>query len=167
MKTNKLLAAIAVAIFSLCSVNALAGGAVGFNIGSGLGVSYQQDIAEKYRLDIAFHLPYATNNGIGAGGIVTFDWVDPAGTTIPWDKAGEWHWCAGVGVASGAYNFINPYWYAGVAGHVGIEYDFKFPMQLSLDWRPNLGVRRNHEDQIVYNTFGLYDNITMGIRYRF
>ena len=81
----------------------------------------------------------------------------------------------GVG-GSGGFAFplesgTNGWWYAGVAGHVGIEYDFWFPFQLSLDWRPSLGVAFdeptfNKNGGYGFNIPGLF-GIQLGIRYKF
>ena len=79
----------------------------------------------------------------------------------------------GVG-GSGGFNFGGTYgsktydswWYAGVAGHIGIEYDFWFPFQLSLDWRPSLGVGTNGGN-LGFNVPGLWGGIQLGVRYKF
>lgn len=59
----------------------------------------------------------------------------------------------GVGGTVGMYGWSNPGWYVGAAGHIGIEYDFWFPFQLSLDWRPNIGVCGVGGD-VAFNTWG-------------
>lgn len=136
--------------------------AIGGNIGYGIGFSYQHGFGETNMLDVAVNIPLF--NGIG--GTVTYDWIDPQGTVVPWDEKGEWHWYAGVGGAVGMYHFSDPSWYVGVAGHIGIEYDFWFPMSLSLDYRPNIGVA-GHGKTVAFNTWGLFDGISLGIRYLF
>jgi hypothetical protein len=59
--------------------------------------------------------------------------------------------------------------FLGAAGRAGVEYDFWFPLQLSLDFRPTLGVGlfddANHGVQS-----GLYWEMTcfaLGVRYKF
>ena len=54
------------------------------------------------------------------------------------------------------------------------EYDFWFPLQLSLDWRPNIGLMGYTGDmgdseggRIRFNGYGLYDGISIGVRYKF
>lgn len=119
-------------------------------------------------LDVAVSVPVL--GGWGIGGKVTYDWIDPFGATVPWNEKGEWHWYMGVGGSGGIYGFNAPNWYVGAAGHFGIEYDFWFPLQLSLDWRPTIGVVGNHADNgggIGFNLLGLYDGITLGVRYKF
>ena len=74
----------------------------------------------------------------------------------------------GVGGSGGFVfptNDVKGWWYAGVAGHIGIEYDFWFPFQLSLDWRPSLGVANTNG--IEFNHRGLWGGIQLGVRYKF
>lgn len=119
-------------------------------------------------LDLAANVILPINSGVGVGGHVTYDWIDPFNAPVPWDKRGEWHWYMGVG-GSGGFVFptgeIPGTWYAGVAGHIGIEYDFWFPFQLSLDWRPSIGVAGNNG--IGFNIPGLWGGLQLGVRYKF
>ena len=148
--------------------------AIGVNLGGSLGFSYQHGFGEANMLDVAVYTPIAAGRAQmwGIGGTVTYDWIDPFGATVPWNEKGEWHWYMGVGGAGGVYNFADPtIWNVGVAGHFGIEYDFWFPLQLSLDWRPNIGIigmsAGGQTGGIDFNTNGLYDGITLGVRYKF
>lgn len=143
---------------------------VGLNLGTGCGLSYQHGFGESNMLDIAANIPvlYA---GLGIGGHVTYDWIDPFNAPVPWNERGEWHWYMGVGGAGGVYGLFSKEainsWYAGVAGHVGIEYDFWFPLQLSLDWRPCIGVAGSEGIGVGFGLGGLYSGIALGVRYKF
>ena len=158
-----------IAVLAMASVMAYAQPrAVGVNLGSGLGFSYQHGFGAANMLDVAVSVPVL--GGWGIGGKVTYDWIDPFGATVPWNEKGEWHWYMGVGGSGGIYSFQAPNWYVGAAGHFGIEYDFWFPLQLSLDWRPTIGVVGYHGDNgggFGFNLLGLYDGITLGVRYKF
>ncbi len=136
--------------------------AIGVNLGYGVGLSYQHSLGESNMIDLAANIPFF--EGIGA--ICTYDWINPFGTAIPWEHKGEWNWALGVGATGGIYGFGDPFWYAGVAGHVGVAYDFWFPLELSLDWRPNIGVV-GAAKTVGFNTLGLYDGISLGVRYLF
>ena len=138
--------------------------AIGGNIGGGIGLSYQHGFGASNMLDVAIDVPQFWN-GAGIGGTVTYDWIDPFGTSVPWNEKGEWHWYMGVGGAAGMYGFKAPVGYVGVAGHIGIEYDFWFPLQLSLDWRPNIGFVLG-KDFHDFNRSGFY-GISLGVRYKF
>lgn len=135
---------------------------IGANLGAGVGFSYQHGFGEKNMLDVAATVPFV---GLGIGGHVTYDWIDPFNTEVPWTEKGEWHWYMGVGGAGGIYGFSAPYWHAGVAGHIGIEYDFWFPFQLSVDWRPEVGVCNAYGNW--FNINGLWSGISLGVRYKF
>ena len=155
-----------VALLAIASISAYAQPrAIGANIGGNIGFSYQHGFGETNMLDIDVHTNLFHYGWWGIGAHVTYDWIDPFGATFPWDNKGEWHWYMGVGGAGGLYSFA-PTWYAGVAGHIGFEYDFWFPFQLSLDWRPTIGVWGT-PGAIAFNTWGLYEGITLGVRYKF
>ena len=135
--------------------------AIGANIGYGIDLSYQHSLGEANMIDLSVNVPFF--EGIGA--TATYDWVNPFGAVIPWDYEGQWNWNLGVGAGLGIYGFKAPAFYAGVVGHVGVSYDFWFPMQLSLDYRPNIGIVGG--EGITFNTSGLYSGITLGVRYLF
>lgn len=152
--------------------------AIGVNLGYGVDLSYQHSLGEANMVDFSINIPLV-HNTIGIGATATYDWIDPFGTAIPWDYKGEWKWSLGVGAGAGAYSLlasnevvnaegkVENKWggsiYAGVVGHVGVEYDFWFPMQLSLDYRPNVGINLNGEG-LSFNKNGFY-GITLGVRY--
>lgn len=141
--------------------------AIGVNLGYGLDVSYQHSLGEANMIDLSVNLPFF--DGIGAQ--ATYDWVNPFGTAIPWNNKGEWNWSLGVGAGAGLYGFDAMaaglcVWYVGAVGHVGVSYDFWFPLQLSVDWRPNIGVV-GYADGCGFNKDGLYSGITLGVRYLF
>lgn len=136
--------------------------AIGVNLGYGGAFSYQHSLGESNMIDLAVEVP--AFNGIGAS--CTYDWIDPFHTAVPWNNQGEWHWYMGVGAGAGLYGWDATTAYVGAVGHVGIEYDFWFPMQLSLDWRPNVGAYVGKE-AAGFNLSGIYSGIALGIRYKF
>ena len=113
-------------------------------------------------LDIAVNVPRF--NGIGAS--VTYDWIDPFGATVPWNEKGEWHWYMGVGGAVQWSWQVTNAAFIGAAGRFGIEYDFWFPLQLSLDFRPTLGVA--FAPGVAAFGYDVYcGGLGLGIRYKF
>ena len=54
----------------------------------------------------------------------------------------------------------------GVVGHCGVAYDFWFPLELSFDYRPNIGAWFGNGGAGFYG-YGLYTGITLGVRYKF
>lgn len=161
---------ILVAILAIVSVGMAVAQprAIGLNLGSGVGLSYQHSLGEANMLDVAASIPVLVD-GFGIGGIVTYDWINPFGKVIPWDYEGTWNWYLGVGAAGGMYGLFSSeapnVWHAGVAGHAGIEYQFWFPLQLSLDYRPTIGVAGNNG--IGFDLNGLFNGISLGVRYSF
>ena len=160
MKKLLLAAVMAVASISLAVAQPRA---VGVNLGYGVDVSYQHSLGTANMIDLSVNVPFF--NGIGAS--CTYDWIDPFNAPVPWNEKGEWHWYMGVGAGAGIYGFQAPDWFVGAVGHIGIEYDFWFPFQLSLDWRPNIGVVGHNGGGADFNINGLWSGITLGVRYKF
>lgn len=159
MKKSLILAAI-LAVVSVATAVAQPR-AIGANLGGTFDVSYQHSLGEANMIDLSVNIPWI--GGFGIGATATYDWINPFGTAIPWNEKGEWNWSLGVGAGLGIYGFSNPDLYVGAAGHVGVEYNFWFPLQLSIDWRPNLGWKFGSNQ---YNTGGLYYG-GIGVRYLF
>lgn len=173
MKTTRILA-IAIAFVGFAVVASAQPRAIGARIGYGVDFSYQHGLGNNMiQLEVgvpAFH---------GISGACTYDWIDPFGTSVPWNERGEWHWYMGVGGAGGwfwGYRYYGYYsggsGYVGAALRIGIEYDFWFPMQLSIDWRPVFGPLLYSDGSgntaATFYTGGLYaDGIALGIRYKF
>ena len=158
---------ILAAILAVVSVGAAVAQprAIGVNLGYGVDFSYQHTLSETNMIDLSVNVPLFA----GIGATATYDWVNPFGTAIPWNNKGEWNWNLGVGAGVGIYGFKYPSIYAGVVGHVGVSYDFWFPLQLSLDYRPNIGIyyaTATDSAPLGFNTQGFY-GITLGVRYLF
>ena len=134
--------------------------AVGGRLGYGIEASYEHSVGDNM-VSVEVGVPYFT----GLEAAATYDWIDPFGATFPWNEKGEWHWYMGVGAALQApFNFN--YAFLGAAGRFGFEYDFWFPLQLSLDWRPALGVGFNNAGaNFGYDLYG--GAIGLGVRYKF
>lgn len=140
--------------------------AIGGRIGYGFEVSYQHTVGDKRMVNLDFGVP--AFYGIEAA--CTHDWIDPFGTSVPWNDRGEWHWYMGVG--GGASWYWAGAFAVGLGGRIGIEYDFWFPMQISIDWRPLFGPVIAYDGAgntaVGFNTGGLYASaIALGIRYNF
>ena len=173
--------------------------AIGGRLGAFNGFSYQHGFGDKNMLEVELGWSvdgrtdfWETEAGVRTHGrtwgttvqaAATYDWIDPFNAPIPWNEKGEWHWYMGVGgaggygwnaniaVAGGTGSAGNSWnWgYIGAAGRIGIEYDFWFPLQLSLDWRPTLGAGL-FDDMNGGARAGLYwemSCISLGVRYKF
>ena len=138
---------IAIALFTAAAVYAqprAIGGRLGYN----------------NMLELDFGLP----GFYGLEAAATYDWIFPINS---WQEQGSWNWYAGVGAGLGMYGFDHITGFVGVAGRIGVEYNFWFPMNISLDWRPLIGPYFNHNGA-GFNSFGIFQGgIALSVRYLF
>lgn len=132
--------------------------AVGVRLGNGGEISYQHQLDANF-LEIDGGLGLDLVNGgmsVGATGIYNFMIAQPA-----WTDKGEWGFYAGPGASLGLGLGSQSNFALGVAGMVGLEYTFWFPLQLSLDFRQNVG--------IGFGGAGLWypSSVALSVRYRF
>lgn len=135
--------------------------AIGGRLGYGAEVSYQHALGESNMIQLEVGAPYFGSLEAAC----TYDWINPGGIDVPWDKRGDWNWFAGVGAAVQIPFSFNA-GFIGAAGRIGIEYNFWFPLQLSLDFRPTLGVAFTKGGAgFGYDLYGA--GIGLGVRYLF
>ncbi len=135
--------------------------AIGGRIGYGLEVSYEHGLGNNM---VSVEVGVPAFSGLEAA--ATYDWIDPFGATFPWDNQGEWHWYMGVG-AQVAAGFKFDSFYVGPSGRFGFEYDFWFPLQLSFDWRPSVGVNfvKGADPSFGHDLY--VGGLGLGVRYLF
>ena len=159
MKKLFLLSLIVLGFAFTSSAQNISENAIGLRIGdnNGLGaeISYQRALGEINRLEADLGWRSSSSyNAFQLTGI--YQWVFPIEDNL------NWYAGAGAGLASfngkGIINDINETVFF-VAGDVGIEYDFDFPLLLSLDLRPELGFGDF--------TDGINFDIALGVRYQF
>lgn len=162
MKNNILLASMLFGMV-LCaqgqnfSKNAL-GLRLGSNDGFGTEISYQARLSAKNRLELDLGLRNDKYEDIiKIAGI--YQWV--------WNLDGGLNWYAGIGGGAGTWRYDNNEYndngaFAFVAGDLGIEYNFDFPLQLSLDVRPEFYL---NSASYVDDNYGT--DVALGVRYRF
>ncbi len=138
---------------------------LGDSDGFGAEVSYQRGLSQKNRLEFDLgwrnRNNYYYNNARFVKLTGLYQWV--------WNIEGDFNWYvgAGGGIANGSYNYkdegkryTDNYTYAFIAGDIGIEYLFDFPLQLSLDFRPEV-----YFSDRVKDDYG--SDIGISARYRF
>lgn len=144
--------------------------AIGGRVGGQLEVSYQHALGSANMVQVELGMGALFAPGIEAA--ATYDWIFPINS---WQYKGTWNWYAGVGAGVGGYWYGYGYGYdhhnhgvgyVGVAGRIGVEYNFWFPLQLSLDWRPLIGPDFDN-NEVGFNEMGLYSGIALGVRYLF
>lgn len=138
---------------------------LGDSDGFGAEISYQKSIARTNRLEL--DLGWRDSRNFDAIKLVgLYQWVRPIDSGLQW----YYGFGGGVGSVDFGYRYNNnnePFQPDGglfvlAAGDIGIEYNFDFPLLLSLDFRPEIGV-------VGYGDFS--DNfdfdIALGVRYQF
>ena len=162
---------LAIILIATCTVSLAQPRAIGVRIGWGAGASYQHGFGEKNMLQVDLDA-YLFEQGIQA--TATYNWIFPFHS---WKGNGSWNWYAGVG---GGIGMLWPNWwirtdpskirgeftgFAGVVGMIGIEYNFKFPLQLSLDYRPLISPLL-YKGGVDFNLGGLFGG-GLAVRYKF
>ncbi|MDO4190511.1 MAG: hypothetical protein Q4D14_02325 [Bacteroidales bacterium] len=160
--------------FMLCGVAMVCAQprAIGLRLIGDWEVSYQHQFGEKNMLEIEAGVPVIFSRFGGLHAAATYDWIFPI---TSWTEKGSWNWYAGVGGAVGAnyYKYkanqdhpadVDGHYcfFLGVAGRIGVEYNFWFPLQLSLDYRPVIGPAFGHG----FHEYGL-TSIALSVRYKF
>ena len=191
---KKFLLTFAAVILAAVAVNAQPR-AIGGRLGYGVEFSYQHSVSPSNMVQAELSFPGFVD---GVGAAATYDWIFPIRS---WNHKGSWNWYTGVGAglgfgwpnvkkrteggvtrreSSGRFNI-------GVAGRIGVEYNFWFPLQLSVDWRPVIGPAiawnnitrtgdlsgtglqaNDHDTYVGFGSRALYASaICIGVRYRF
>lgn len=149
---KKFIFAMVLALNLVGAVNAQSyGKAIGVRFGYGGEVSYQQPLGNTNRLELDLGL---NHYGFGLNGV--YQWV--------WDLSSVTdglNWYAGVGAGIGSYvgYYSSSPLNVGLLGQIGVEYNFNFPLQLSLDYRPGF--------YFLNGFYPTYDGICLAARYRF
>jgi hypothetical protein len=131
---------------------------LGDNDGFGTEISYQRGLTANNRLEL--DLGWRNSKEVDAIKLAgLYQWL--------WniDKGFNWYAGAGGGLGSWSYS-TNGQSDSGtflfIAGDLGIEYNFDFPLQLSLDIRPEIYLNSNDYRE---NNFG--PDLALGVRYKF
>lgn len=136
---------------------------LGDNDGFGGELSYQRTLASSNRLELDLGWRDSKNyDALKLTGL--YQWV--------WNIDGGFNWYAGLGGGVGTWefndNYLPPNWkdddsgtFMFLAGDIGIEYNFDIPLQLSLDFRPEV----YFGDDFREDDFG--PDIALGVRFKF
>ncbi len=140
------------------------------NYGLGLAASYQRSLAENHRIELDlgvwnhdYHRDGYQYNNQTVKFVGLFQWV--------FKIQKGFNWYVGVGGGAGTFNNreTNDYPDNGafglVAGDIGVEYNFKFPLQLFIDVRPEVGFGDYRYTNRDYTN--LAPDIGTGARFRF
>ena len=148
--------AIAVLALGISFAAAAQPRAIGARLGYGFEASYQHSLGKDF---IEANAGLFGFDAANATAIYNFMITNP-----DWTPREEWGFYAGPGASVGV-NFDGGMTIA-VAGQVGLEYTVWFPLQISVDLRPQFGLWLNHGDS--FYTGGLLGfGPTISARYRF
>ena len=131
---------------------------LGDNDGFGAEISYQRRLTPINRLE--FDLGWRNSDEVDAIKLAgMYQWV--------WniDKGLNWYAGAGGGIGSWSYSNegdSNNGSFVLMSGNLGIEYQFDFPLQLTLDVRPEIYLLSGD-----YRETNFGPDLALGIRYRF
>jgi hypothetical protein len=135
---------------SIATANAqeISDNAIGLRFGGGNGlggeISYQKSLGSNNRLEIDLGLANGLTDFKATG---LYEWI--------WTLEDKFNWYAGAG--GGIVSADGTGLYA--AGVIGIEYNFKSPVLLSLDYRPEIGISGGLS--------GLSSDVALSVRYQF
>lgn len=136
------------------TVNQTIGLRLGDDNGLGAEISYQHPLVDNTRLEAG--LAWHNSSEVSAFKVsATHQWI--------WDLGSDenFNWYAGVGGGFASWSLNSTIKDNGtflfLAGDIGIEYKFDFPLILSLDTRPEFGFSKFND--------GLDFDIALGIRY--
>lgn len=160
MKNSLLSLGLIFAIFFSTNAQEISENAIGLrlteNIGFGAEISYQRGLSDTNRLELDLGLSRNVDSRyFKATGL--YEWV--------WQLNGNFNWYAGGGAGIGSWanrnqdipNDSNTFVFA--AGVIGIEYNFDFPLLVSLDFRPEVGFNNRYD--------GLNTDFGLSARYKF
>lgn len=101
---------------------------------------------------MGFDLRFRNSNTVDVFKLVgLYQWVMPL--------EDRFNWYVGAGAGFGLYNSsVDDGTFALLAGDLGIEYNFKIPLLLSLDIRPEFGLSDTYNDDL---------DLALGITYQF
>lgn len=130
----------------------------GTSSGFGTEISYQRRFSNINRLEL--NLGWVTNSDRNRFKLLgLYQWV--------WNIDKGFNWYAGAGAGAGFWKNNNSDNKSSsgilgvIAGNLGIEYNFDFPLQLSLDVRPEFAF----DNDAITNSLNL--DLALGIRYKF
>ncbi len=131
---------------------------LGDSDGFGAEISYQRGLGDNNRLEL--DLGWRSRDDYDAFRLAAlYQWV--------WNIDGGFNWYAGAGGGLGSFDIDNnsPFadedeFFIFAAGDIGIEYNFDIPLLISLDFRPEITLNSDVNDDLDLD-------IALSLRYQF
>jgi len=131
---------------------------------TGAEAAYQQYVGSSSFFEVDLGTDYVGSQGFKASGLFNWELAHPS-----WGLNGYWTWYAGIGASTGyvsAYkNAAKPGFMAAALFQVACEYEFSFPLAISLDMRPEFGY--HFKDKQYYDAGWLGLIPTLAVKYKF
>jgi hypothetical protein len=127
---------------------------------NGMDISYQRWLCESNRLEFNLGLSdLDTKHGTDFSFSAAYQWV------FDLDQlATGFKWYVGAGAAAGLFTHkdLDSQFRLAAIGNLGIEYNFKFPLQLAIDYTPTLSITPSFGD-----FYGEDRSVRFAARWRF
>ena len=136
--------------------------ALGLRTGMDCQLSYEHGMPSNdfMEVDLGAEFIYGYAVGLNAAAGYNFMVAQPK-----WTQQGEWGFYVGPAVKAG-YLWVGGY--LAVGAQVGLEYNFDFPLQVSMDIRPTVGVAMEGGACRIYGAGAILGSIPcLSLRYRF
>ena len=153
---------ILIAVFASALVASAQPKALGLRVGMDCQLSYEHAVCmgDFVEADLGVEFIYGYAVGVNAAAAYNFMIAQPQ-----WTKKGQWGFYAGPALKAG-YLWVGGY--LALGAQVGLEYNFDFPLQVSLDLRPALGVAMEGGSCSIYGAEAILGSIPcLSLRYRF
>jgi hypothetical protein len=153
---------ILIAIFATFFVANSQPRALGLRAGMDCQLSYEHGMSSNdfIEADLGVEFVYGYAVGLNAAAGYNFMIAQPK-----WTQKGEWGFYAGPAFKMG-YLWVGGY--LAVGAQVGLEYNFDYPLQISLDIRPSVGVAMEGGGCRIYGAGAILGSIPcLSLRYRF
>lgn len=135
------------------------------SFGGRFGYGSQELSYQHYVRDQFIQIDFGTANFKNIQIHATYNWIiaNPS-----WTAKGYWYFYGGAGIGGGYSSNTNqdPYGFLGIAGRLGLEYQFEFPLSLSIDFRPVIGPKFGAGGGF-YNKWSYIFLPSLGIKYLF
>lgn len=135
------------------------------SIGARLGYGSQEVSYQHYIGNQFLQADFGTANFKDIQLHATYNWIiaNPG-----WTTKGQWYFFGGAGLGTGYFSSSDndPYGFLGIAGLLGLEYQFEFPLSLSVDIRPVIGPKFG-DGGGFYNNWAYMFIPCVGVRYLF
>ena len=153
---------ILIAIFASVFMAEAQPKALGVRAGMDCQLSYEHGVSsgDFVEVDLGVEFIYGYAVGLNAAAGYNFMIAQPE-----WTQKGQWGFYVGPAVKVG-YIWVGGY--LALGAQVGLEYNFDFPLQLSLDIRPAAGIAFEGGTCRLYGAEAILGSIPcLSVRYRF